>query len=85
MDRAAEAVTEPSNTPITDRARFRITDLDVGTEAVRPGAMAEVESGQRVLLAIAKLTLKRIRETNSRIGAAHEYALECAIRVVEGK
>lgn len=70
-------------TPLTAAATFRITGLDVGTEAVRPGCMAEVEEGRHVLLSAAKIVLRRLREGHISIGAAHEAALENAIRVVE--
>lgn len=85
MDRANPAVVDAPRdlTPRTTAATFRITELDVGTEAVRPGSMAVIEEERRMLLLAVKLALNRIRACNICIGAAQEYALETAIKTAE--
>ena len=80
MDRASFAVPEPTRTA---GATFKITFLDIGSPAVRPGCMAAIEEERAVLLAAAKLVLKRIRDGKINIGAVQEYALESAIRLAE--
>ena len=83
MDRAAAAVTaKPSSTPITEGARFRITDLDVGTEAVRPGCMAVLEDHRKVLLTAATVALHRIKSSKAPSDAVTQYALQTAIDTV---
>lgn len=66
-------------TPKTEEATFTITALDVGSPAVRPGHMADLEAENRVLLAACRTVLHRIRSSGIAIGAAYEYALQAAI------
>lgn len=70
-------------TPLTDAARFTITKLDVGSEAVRAGLAADLERERNMLLAASKLVLTQLRASRMAIGAAHEYALEQAIKLAE--
>lgn len=88
MDRAkfeAAAPRRPSTTRVTDAATFTITALDVGSQAVRPGCMAELEQERELLLQAAKLTLSRIRSGRNPIGATYEFVLDAAIRMVEAR
>lgn len=80
MDQASFAVQQ---TPITERSTFTITALDVGSPAVRPGAMAELEQHHQLLLRTSKAVLTRIQNGNIQVGAVFEYALERAIRIAE--
>lgn len=70
-------------TPHTDAARFTITKVDVGSEAVRAGVAAELERERNMLLAASKMALAHIRNGRVAIGAAQEFALEQAIRLAE--
>lgn len=72
-----------SEAPKTDAVKFLITPRDVGSEAVRPGHMAELEERYQVLLLSAKLTLNRLRQSGARVGAETEYALAMAIKMAE--
>ena len=84
MDRATSEVLEQRRqTPKTEGAKFVVTELDVGTVAVRHGHMADLEERHQVLLAAAKLVLTRVGEGKAVIGAAHEWALRCAIAMSE--
>lgn len=85
MDRFQGKIAERPGlkTPLTDSARFTVTKLDVGSEAVRPGLMAEIEQERQMLLLAAKLVLGHVRAGGIPIGAAHELALENAIRIAE--
>jgi hypothetical protein len=66
-------------TPKTKEATFTITALDVGTPAVRPGHMAELEAENQVLVAACKAILHRLRAGGISIGATYEYMLHAAI------
>lgn len=70
-----------SATPLTDAGKFTITRLDVGTEAVRAGVVAEIEGDREVLIAAVKLALRRIEGRFD--DALTVTALQGAIRVVE--
>ena len=83
MQRATEQQVERRSTPATDAAKFTITQRDIGSEAVRPGHMAELEEQRQVLLLAAKLVLGRIRVAKIQIGATYEYALAMAIKQAE--
>lgn len=76
---------EVSEAPRTTAAKFVITPLDVGSEAVRAGHMADLEERHQVLLLSAKLVLERIRKGGVAIGAPYEFALQAAIQVAESK
>lgn len=69
-------------TPKTDFAQFTVTPRDVGSQAIRPGHMAELEQERQVLLLAAKLTLKRIRA--GKVSEMDACGLEAAIRIAEG-
>ena len=47
---------------LTEASKFTITASDVGTEAVRPGCMEDLEQQRNVLLAAARMALKRIED-----------------------
>jgi hypothetical protein len=79
MQPSAEFLAAASRTPKTAEATFTITAVDVGSEAVRPGHMAELEVENRVLLEACKAVLHRIRSGGIAIGATHEYMLHAAI------
>lgn len=81
MDRANEAVAQASRTPKTDVAKFTITARDVGTEAVRPGHMAELEEQRQALLLAAQIVLQRGRRGQSKLDSVSEHVLETAIKV----
>lgn len=66
-----------SETPRTDSARFRITSLDVGSEAVRLGHMAELEHEHYVLITAAKLALHRLQNSGDAVAV---FALQAAIK-----
>jgi hypothetical protein len=86
MDRfqgVAEGTKSAVATPLTDAARFTITKLDVGSEAVRPGLAAELEQERRMLLMAARLVLSRLRAARIDIGSPYEFALEQAIKLAE--
>lgn len=83
MQRHAAEVTEKPATPKTDAATFTITARDVGSKAVRPGHMAELEEERKVLLLTAITVLNRIRGSNIQIGAPYEFMLESAIKTVQ--
>jgi hypothetical protein len=85
MDRhSAASVAKPgSSSPRTEASTFTISPLDVGSLAVRPGCMADVEHERQVLLLACKLVLGRIRTGQVPIGATYEYALEAAIKSAE--
>ena len=86
MDRArAAAVKQPSSTPITDGARFTITPLDVGSEAVRPGMMADVEAHRQALFVAAKIVLQRHNAGQSTLDAVSQHALDTAVRIAEAQ
>ena len=63
----------------TQESTFVITPKDVGTEAVRPGCMADLERRNAALIAAAKLLLNRVRESNISIGATYEFVLQNAV------
>ena len=67
----------------TQESTFVITPKDVGTEAVRPGCMADLEERLEVLLTAAKLVQQRLEQSKIAIGAPYEYALKAGIRVAE--
>ena len=69
-------------TPKTEAAKFTITAMDIGTQAVRPGHMAELEEERLALLLACKATLTRIR-SGVGISAMHEFMLEAAVKVAE--
>ena len=84
VDRANEqAVRKTSNTPKTDEVRFLITVRDVGTEAVRPGHMAEMEEQRKVLLIAAKLALLRAQRGKYELDGLTQFALEAAVKMAE--
>lgn len=84
MGRAVFAVTQPHNhNPITDAARFVVTPLDVGSDAVRPGCMANIERDRQALLIASRMVLNRLRDGNIQIGAAYEFALQTAVTMAE--
>ena len=85
MDRLnSAALSNPAvETPRTAEATFTITPLDVGTKAVRPGHMADMEQQRDVLLIAAKLALKQIQGSGIRIGGQFEFALAAAIQIAE--
>lgn len=70
-------------TPLTDGARFTVTAKDVGSEAVRPGLMAELETERAVLLSAAKIALAHIRKGDVGIGAPYELLLSAAVALAE--
>lgn len=72
-----------SATPKTEEATFTITARDVGSAAVRPGHMAELEAEHRVLLAACKAVLHRIRSGGVAIGASYEYMLQASIMAAD--
>lgn len=74
---------EDPQTPQTAAATFTITPRDVGSEAVRPGHMADLEERHQVLLLSAKLALRRIQASGAGIGAETEHALKVAIQMAE--
>ena len=80
MDRAVFAAPQAT---ITERSTFTITALDVGSPAVRPGCMADLEAQHQLLLVAAKGVLNRIQAGNFHVGAVFEYALEQAIKTSE--
>ena len=82
MERASAAAVG-MGTPITDSATFVITLLDVGSRAVRPGVMGDIELERAALLIAAKAVLRHIREGKVAIGAVQEMALETAVRIAE--
>lgn len=88
MDRAefqaAAPSSKPSLTHITEASTFTITEVDVGTLAVRPGCMAEVEQERLLLLSAAKLILATLRAKKP-IGASYEFILEAAVRAAEAR
>lgn len=47
---------------LTEASKFTITAKDVGTEAVRPGCMADLEQQRNLLLAAAKMARKRLQD-----------------------
>lgn len=69
-------------TPKTQEATFTITARDVGTDAVRPGNMAQLEEERRAPLLACKAVLGRMREGGS-LSAVHEFMLECAVGACE--
>jgi hypothetical protein len=69
-------------TPKTQAATFTITPRDVGSEAVRPGHMADVELQRRALLLACKAVQGRIK-AGLQMSAALEYMLDVAIRGCE--
>lgn len=79
---AAYATAEKPVTPKTDAATFVITTRDVGSKAVRPGLMAEMEEERKVLLLTCVTILNRVRGSNVPIGATYEFMLESAIKAV---
>lgn len=79
VERIATAV----KTPLTDAARFVITPKDVGSDAVRPGLMAELEHERYLLLCAARVALAHIKAGNIGIGAGYEFLLEAAVKVAE--
>lgn len=82
MQPRAEFLAAASRTPKTAEATFTITVKDVGSPAVRPGNMAQLEEERQALLLVCKATLTRVRSGNG-ISAAHEFMLEAAIKAVE--
>jgi len=82
MDAAADFLRE-KNGSLTERSTFTITQLDVGSRAVRPGVAEQLEQERNALLVAGKAALAKIRESDIRIGAAHEFALEAAVRMAE--
>lgn len=87
MDRAEfQAATsgKPSLTHITDSSTFTITEMDVGTLAVRPGCMAEVEQERFLLLAAAKLIVATLK-AGKPLGASYQFILEAAVRAAEAR
>lgn len=80
---ASTEFSNASETPKTDAATFVITAKDVGSPAVRPGHMAELEEHRQAMLLTCKLVLRRVRKGNIPIGAAYEMALEYAIKACE--
>lgn len=85
MDRAAFEVTRGVRaTPRTNESSFIITALDVGSAAVRPGCMAEVEEERNLLLVAAKVALNRLQDRKPILmDAIAECALETAIKTAE--
>lgn len=55
---------QPQQSPDTEAATFTITAADVGTRAVRPGCMADLEQQRDVLLIAARVALKRVCDDN---------------------
>lgn len=72
---------ERDESSLTARSKFTITAVDVGTEAVRPGVAEQLEQERDALLLAGEAVLERIRKSQIGIGAAHEFALEAAIRM----
>lgn len=70
-------------TPLTDAARFTITKVDVGSEAVRAGIAAQIEQDRLVLLGAAKLALRRLRASGTPFDGVAESMLDNAIKVAE--
>lgn len=70
-------------TPQTEAATFVITPKDVGSKAVRPGVMAELEQERRVLLLACRTVLNRIQGSKIAIGAHYEFMLESAVKAAE--
>lgn len=83
MDRANEVLSQPQNAPRTNAAKFSITESDVGSEAVRPGHMADVEEERHTLLVAAKLVLLRHKTGKAKLDAISEVALDAAVKVAE--
>jgi hypothetical protein len=85
MDRfqgVAEGTKSAVATPLTDAARFTITKLDVGSEAVRPGLAADLE--QRADAAARSAARPEpLRAGQNRHRRLHEFALEQAIKLAE--
>ena len=81
--RVSRPSTLPPPTPITAGATFTITPLDVGSDAVRPGCMADLEQQHALLLIAGRAVLKRIQARKIEVGAVFEYALERAIQICE--
>lgn len=76
---------QAAQTPNTVSATFEITARDVGSLAVRPGNMAELEQERDALLLACKLALSRIRTANVPIGAHYEFLLEAAVKATEAR
>lgn len=74
---------QATETPKTVSATFEITPLDVGSRAVRPGHMAELEQERDALLLVCKLALRRLQSQNVSIGAPYEALLEFTIKAAE--
>lgn len=69
-------------TPKTDFAAFTITPKDVGSQAVRPGHMAELEEERQVLLLAAKMAYRAMK--SGVVTEADTLRLFAAIRIAEG-
>jgi hypothetical protein len=80
----AAAQGKPSLTPITESSTFAITQKDVGTLAVRPGCMAEVEQERLLLLNAAKLILATLK-AGKPAGPSYQFILEAAVRAAEAR
>lgn len=88
MEAAAGFAAQPrqdrrSDTPIANSATFIVSNLDVGSAAVRAGVAVQLEQERQLLLSAAKLVLGRIRAGQIQIGEAYVTALATAIRVAE--
>ncbi len=86
MDRAREAaVKKRRTTTLTEGAKFTITALDVGTDAVRPGMMADLEAQRQALLVAAKLVLMRHNAGQSSLDYVSQHALDVAVKIAEAQ
>lgn len=82
MDRTPQEALAPSSTPRTDAAKFEITKLDVGSAAVRPGQMADLEERLKAILVAAHLIRARLIAVGG-LTPEHDLILKAAISVGE--
>lgn len=67
-----------SDTPIANGATFIVSELDVGSAAVRAGIAVQLEQERNILLAAAKLVV-----ANAKVIGFEYEALRTAIKVAE--
>lgn len=75
--RAKRLRPEAAQRSITEGATFTVTEKDLGTQAVRPGCMAELEDQRDVLLAASRMALARLETSEG--DALAVIALRAAI------
>jgi hypothetical protein len=80
----AAAPGKRSLTHITESSTFTITAADIGTLAVRPGCMAEVEQERLLLLNAAKLIVATLK-AGKPVGPSYQFILEAAVRAAEAR